>query len=56
MEQAEVGVANLREHVDALLVIPNERLKSISGRRSPCKTPSPLRMKSSNRVCRASLT
>lgn len=30
MEQAEVGVANLREHVDALLVIPNERLKSIS--------------------------
>ena len=30
MEQAEVGVANLREHVDALLVIPNERLKLIS--------------------------
>ena len=30
MEQAEMGIANLREHVDALLVIPNERLKLIS--------------------------
>ncbi len=33
MEQAEMGVANLREHVDALLVIPNERLKLISEQR-----------------------
>ena len=30
MEQAEMGVTSLREHVDALLVIPNERLKLIS--------------------------
>ncbi|MDR2909017.1 MAG: cell division protein FtsZ [Oscillospiraceae bacterium] len=30
MEQAEAGVAALRESVDALLVIPNERLKLIS--------------------------
>ena len=30
MEQAEMGVTALREHVDALLVIPNERLKLIS--------------------------
>lgn len=30
MEQAEVGIANLKEHVDALIVIPNERLKVIS--------------------------
>lgn len=30
MEQAEGGVAALRESVDALLVIPNERLKLIS--------------------------
>lgn len=30
MEQAEMGIAALREHVDALLVIPNERLKLIS--------------------------
>ncbi len=30
MEQAEMGVTTLREHVDALLVIPNERLKLIS--------------------------
>lgn len=30
MEQAEMGIAALRENVDALLVIPNERLKMIS--------------------------
>lgn len=30
MEQAELGIANLREHVDALVVVPNERLKLIS--------------------------
>jgi len=30
MEQAEAGVAALKESVDALLVIPNERLKMIS--------------------------
>lgn len=33
MVQAEHGVAELREHVDALLVIPNERLKFISEQR-----------------------
>ena len=27
MEQAEQGIANLREHVDSLVVIPNERLR-----------------------------
>lgn len=30
MEQAESGILALREHVDALIVIPNERLKSVS--------------------------
>ncbi len=30
MEQAESGIANLREHVDSLVVIPNERLKQAS--------------------------
>ncbi len=30
MSQAELGIAALRENVDALLVIPNERLKLIS--------------------------
>ena len=30
MEQAEMGITNLREHVDSLVVIPNERLKSVS--------------------------
>lgn len=30
MEQAEVGIAALREHVDSLVVIPNERLKLVS--------------------------
>ncbi len=30
MEQAEIGIANLREHVDSLVVIPNERLKYVN--------------------------
>ena len=30
MSQAELGIAALQEHVDALLVIPNERLKLIT--------------------------
>ena len=30
MTQAEAGIAALREHVDSLVVIPNERLKSVS--------------------------
>lgn len=30
MEQAELGIASLREHVDSLVVIPNERLKLVS--------------------------
>lgn len=30
MEQAEAGIAALREHVDSLVVIPNEKLKFVS--------------------------
>ncbi len=30
MEQAEIGIAALREHVDSLVVIPNERLQFVS--------------------------
>ena len=30
MEQAEIGIANLREQVDSLVVIPNERLKYVN--------------------------
>ena len=30
MEQAEHGIAALREHVDSLVIIPNERLKFVS--------------------------
>jgi len=30
MEQAESGILALREHVDSLIIIPNERLKSVS--------------------------
>ncbi|MEG1427834.1 MAG: cell division protein FtsZ, partial [Oscillospiraceae bacterium] len=33
MEQAEQGIAALREHVDSLVVIPNERLKLVSDQR-----------------------
>lgn len=33
MEQAEGGIAQLREHVDSLVVIPNERLKLVSEQR-----------------------
>lgn len=37
MEQAEGGVSQLRESVDALLVIPNERLKLISDQKITLK-------------------
>ena len=30
MEQAEMGITALRDHVDALLIIPNERLKHVT--------------------------
>ncbi len=33
MEQADAGIAALREHVDSLVVIPNERLKLVSEER-----------------------
>ena len=33
MEQAENGITNLREHVDSLIIIPNERLKQVSEQR-----------------------
>ena len=33
MAQAEAGIAALREHVDSLVVIPNERLKMVSEQR-----------------------
>lgn len=33
MDQAESGIAALREHVDSLVVIPNERLKLVSEQR-----------------------
>ncbi|MCL2033900.1 MAG: cell division protein FtsZ [Oscillospiraceae bacterium] len=37
MDQAEVGIAQLKECVDALLVIPNERLKLISDQKITLK-------------------
>ncbi len=33
MDQAEVGIENLREYVDSLIVIPNERLKQVTDER-----------------------
>lgn len=33
MDQAEEGIAELRQHVDSLVVIPNERLKLVSEQR-----------------------
>lgn len=33
MEQAEAGIEQLRQHVDSLVVIPNERLKLVSEQR-----------------------
>ena len=33
MDQAEKGIAELRKHVDSLVVIPNERLKLVSEQR-----------------------
>ncbi len=32
MTQAEAGIANLRDYVDSLVIIPNERLKQVSER------------------------
>ncbi len=37
MAQAEFGIASLKEHVDALLVIPNEKLKYLSEERITLK-------------------
>ncbi len=37
MEQAEAGIAALREHVDSLIVIPNERLKDASAEKLTLK-------------------
>ncbi len=37
MEQAEQGIARLREHVDSLIVVPNERLKFASEQRITLK-------------------
>lgn len=54
MDQAEMGVTALREHVDALLVIPNERLKLISEEKLRFKTLFPQRTTCSSRVYRAS--
>ncbi len=36
--QAEEGTMNLREHVDSLIVVPNERLKQVSENRIPFAT------------------
>ena len=30
MEQAEAGISNLKQHVDSIIIIPNERLKFVS--------------------------
>lgn len=37
MEQAEQGIAQLRDHVDSLIVVPNERLKFASEQRITLK-------------------
>lgn len=37
MEQAEQGIAKLRDHVDSLIVVPNERLKFASEQRITLK-------------------
>ncbi|MEE1057095.1 MAG: cell division protein FtsZ [Acutalibacteraceae bacterium] len=37
MEQAEQGIARLREHVDSLIIVPNERLKFASEQRITLK-------------------
>lgn len=37
MQQAEAGIAELRKHVDSLVVVPNERLKCVSEQRITLK-------------------
>src|SRR5207237_2892536 len=35
MRQAEMGIAEMRKHVDTMVVVPNERLLAVVGKGSP---------------------
>ena len=54
--QAETGIERLRAEVDTLIVIPNDRLLSISDRRFPCSTRSRRPTRCCSPVFRASPT
>ena len=56
MEQAEKGIAALREQVDSLVVIPNERLKLVSEERITLPTLSSWPTMCCARVCSPSPT
>jgi cell division protein FtsZ len=54
--QAETGIAQLREEVDTLIVIPNDRLLSISDRTCRCSMRSAAPTRCCCPVCRGSPT
>src|SRR5258708_36817410 len=35
MRQAEMGIAEMRKHVDTMIVVPNERLLAVVGKGNP---------------------
>jgi len=35
MRQAEMGIAEMRKHVDTMIVVPNERLLAVVGKGIP---------------------
>ena len=54
--QAEEGITRLREQVDTLIVIPNEKLLAVVERRTSTSTHSARPTTSCARACRASPT
>ncbi|MBI2536834.1 MAG: cell division protein FtsZ, partial [Gemmatimonadetes bacterium] len=37
MRQAEIGITEMRKHVDTMIVVPNERLLAVVGKNVPCQ-------------------
>jgi len=55
IKSAEIGISNLKEQADTLIVIPNDRLLQIVDKRAACRMPSALPMMCSARVSRGFL-
>ena len=55
-EQADVGIQELKQSVDTLIIVPNDRLLQISDPRRRCSTRSAWRIRSCTRASRGSPT